>query len=178
MVAISKVLVPTPLFLEALVNAGVTYNFDATSIFFDPSKPEEMLLAFRLLSDNEKQPSVRVLDIGYFGDETQWAFVSDAVGHSGKNPLRGLGRIMKEPFVDVSRLYRVPRDSASVEVIALGDRYREYINHYQGAAHPRPACSHLHGAAILAHTEGLRVTGVLVSEAAIPNFSIDQVVLE
>jgi hypothetical protein len=174
MVAISKVLIPTPLFLKALENAGVTFDFDATSIFFDPSKPEEMLLAFRLLSDTGKKPSVCILDIGCFRDETQWAFVSDAVGHSGKNPLRGLGRIMKEPFVDVSRVYHVPRGAASVEAIALGDRFQKHLAQCQSAVHPRPVCSHLHGAAILAHTEGLRVTAVLVSEAAIPNFNIDQ----
>jgi hypothetical protein len=174
MVAESKVLVPTPLFLQALENAGAAFDFGTSSIFFDPSKPEEMLLAFRLLSDKKKKPSVCVLDMGCFRDETRWAFVSDAVGHSGKNPLRGLGRIMKEPFVDVSRLYHVPRSAAGVEVIALGDRFQEHLDHCQGAAHPHPVCSHLHGAAILAHTEGLQVTGVLVSEEAIPNFNIDQ----
>jgi hypothetical protein len=178
MVVESMVLVPTPLFLQALENAGMTFDFDATSIFLDPSKPEEMLLAFRLLSDTGNKPQVCVLDIGCFRDETQWAFVSDAVGHSGKNPLRGLGRIMKEPFVDVSRLYHVPPGAVGVEVTALGDRYREHSGQYLRAANTRPTCSHLHSAAILVHTEGLQVTGVLVSEAAIPNFTIGQILQE
>ena len=178
MVADSTVLVPTPLFLHALEKTGVDFYFGATTVFFDPYQPEEMLRAFRRLAEAGKQPSVCVLDIGCFGDETQWAFVSDAVGRSGKNPLRGLGRIMKEPFVDVSRLYHIPGGMAGVEVIALGDRYQEHLDQCQHAAHARPFCSHLHGAAVLAHTEGLRVTGVLVSESAIPNFNIAQVVQE
>jgi hypothetical protein len=175
MFAESIVPVSTPLFRQALENAGVTFDVGARGIFFDPSKPEKMLLAFRLLAETGKDPSVWVLDVGCFPEETPWAFVSDAVGRSGSNPLRGLGRIMKEPFVDVCRLYRVPRGAAGVEVIALGDRYRDSLDQSPPDADTRPICSHLHGAAILAHTEGLRVTGVLVSEATIPNFNLDQV---
>ncbi|MFC1484798.1 hypothetical protein ACFL6Q_07115, partial [Candidatus Neomarinimicrobiota bacterium] len=178
MAAEAKVLIPTPLFLQALESAGLEFDFGTTNIFFDPSKPKEMLLAFRLLSDTKKKPSVCVLDIGCFRDETQWAFVSDAVGHSGNNPLRGLGRVMREPFVDVSRLYHVPPGATGTEVIALGDRYQEHISKCQGTTHPHPVCSHLHSAAILAHTEGLHVTAALVSEVAIPNFNIDQLVQE
>lgn len=178
MVADSRILVPTPLFRHALAKAPDDFDFGADSILYDPSKPEEMLLDFRRLVGARSLPPVYVLDIGHFWDNSEWAFVSDAVGRSGTNPLRGLGRIMKEPFIDISRLYHVPLGAAGVEVIALGDRYKEYLDQCPRAAHIYPACSHLHGAAILAHTEGLRVTGVLVSEAALPNFNIERVIQE
>jgi hypothetical protein len=177
MVSKSNVLVPTPLFRFALKNAAVELDSGAHCIPFDPSIPDEMLLAFRRLAAEQTAPSVLVLDVGHFWDETQWAFVSDAVGRSGANPLRGLGRIMKEPFVDVTRLYYVPNGSKGLEVIALGDRFKEYPGADFRDPQKRPVCSYLHGAAILAHAEGLRVSGVLVSESALPRFNTDCITL-
>ena len=170
MVTESRIIVVTPLLHRARTGIGLGENI----IHFDPARPREMLLEFRRLAEEDTPPHVYVLDVGRFSDETQWAFVSDAVGRSGANPLRGLGPIMKEPFVDVTRLYHVPEDSTGVEVVALGNRFRADPGLIADVARARPICSHLHAAAILAHAEGLRVTGVLVAEPAIPEFEIDR----
>jgi hypothetical protein len=169
MVTGSNILVVTPLFRQARADIGS----NVSTVHFDPARPREMLLEFRRLSEGDAPPHMYVLDVGRFANETQWAFVSDAVGRAGANPLRGLGSIMKEPFVDVTRLYHVPKGFAGVEVIAVGDRFRDDPRLLTDIARERPLCSHLHAAAILAHTEGLRVTGILVSESDILEFDID-----
>lgn len=170
MVTEQRVIVVTPLFREVSTEISLGEN----AIHFDPARPREMLLEFRRIAEADASLLICVLDVGRFSDETQWAFVADAVSRAGANPLRGLSRIMKEPFVDVTRLYRVPEDKSGEEVVALGDRYQDDPGLIPEVARGRPVCSHLHSAAILAHTEGLRVTGILVSESAIPGFDIDR----
>jgi hypothetical protein len=170
MITESRILVVTPLFRQVRDDIGPGVNI----LHFDPARPREMLLEFRRLAEGHPPPSAYVLDVGRFSDETEWAFVSDAVGRAGASPLRGLGPIMKEPFVDVTRLYHVPEGNTGVEVVALGDRYLDDPALPADVARGRTVCSHLHAAAILAHTEELRVTGILVSAAALPAFDIDR----
>ncbi|MFB0516573.1 MAG: hypothetical protein ACETWG_08210 [Candidatus Neomarinimicrobiota bacterium] len=134
-----------------------------------------MLLAFRQLRAERGLVPVTVFDVARFPDDRPWAYVADGLNKSGVNPLRGLGALLREPFVDLSRLYLVPQGQSGVEAVALGARYPG--TDLDSPAHSRrlPVCSYLHDAAILAHVEGLLVTGVLVAETHLRSFDFQQV---
>jgi len=134
-----------------------------------------MLSTFRRIREAEGDQPVIIFDIARFSDETKWSYVADGVNRSGANPLRGLGAVMREPFIDVSRLYSVPAGETGLEVVSLGARYDAAEDNPLADSTGRPVCSYLHSAAILAHAEGLAVTGVLVAEAYVPRFDFRQV---
>ena len=130
---------------------------------YDPSDPGGALMSLRRLREEGFPGGVTIFDLARFPADRTWAYVADGINRSGGNPLRGLGSIMEEPFVDLSGLYTLPDGAAGVVAVALGERY-------PGELSDRPVCSHLHDAAILAHTAGLPVTGVLVEEFHVADF--------
>ncbi len=167
---VSPLWVWTPHFSRAMAAAGLKPDPDIRTIRFDPADPEKLLLSFRRIREDEGNRPVTVFDIARFPDDKAWAYVADAVNRSGANPLRGMGAVMREPFIDVSHLYSVPAGETGLEVVSLGARYLG-IDSVPSEIFPgRPICSCLHDAAILAHAEGLAVTGVLVAEAHVPYF--------
>ncbi|UCD37379.1 MAG: hypothetical protein JSW54_11180 [Fidelibacterota bacterium] len=129
-----------------------------------------MLLTFRSLYDEQGSLTVIVFDVARFPDDTKWAYVADAVGRSGANPLRGLGRLLRSPFIDVSRLYHLPADETGVVATSLGARYSELAPDAALLHSGRPLCGELHSAAVIAHAERLQVTGVLVAEPYLHEF--------
>lgn len=131
-----------------------------------------MLLTFRRLKAERADQPVVIFDIARFPNGASWAYVADGVNRSGTNPLRGLGTLMRQPFVDVSRLYHLPEGCEGVELVALGSRYPGGEALLAGLRPGRALGGYLHAAAILAHTEGLRVTGVLVVESHAAHFDL------
>ncbi len=167
----SPVWVWTPLFSHAVGDLEPQKVPDTHIIRFDPADPGKMLLSFRRIREDEGDRPVTVFDVARFPDDKAWAYVADGVNRSGANPLRGLGAVLREPFIDVSRLYSVPAGENGLEVVSLGARYPAIESGLFESSRGRPICSCLHEAAILAHAEGLAVTGVLVAEAHVPGFN-------
>lgn len=160
----------TPLFSRAIGDLEYQTVSGARIVWFEPEEPRLMLSSFlQLHEERGTQPAI-IFDIARFPDETEWAYVADGTNRSGANPLRGLRALMREPFIDLSRLYYVPNGETGREVVALGARYSEIESATFKPARGRPVCSYLHNAAILAHAAGLPVTGVLVAEAHVPQF--------
>lgn len=126
----------------------------------NPLTPEKKLLQFRQLRKG-RVTAVTLFDVGRLPDGDDWRYTQDVVSKSGANPLRGLGSLLKEPFVDVSRLYHCPAGHTGITVTALGRRYA-------GNPNISPACGELHHLAILAHAAGLNVTAVIVAAKAVP----------
>lgn len=155
----------TPLFSQGIRLAGSRWPGDGTILQPDMTQPKETLSALRRALEGDRGAVVAVCDVARFPDQTLWAYVADGINKSGANPLRGLGPALKEPFMDVSRLYQVPRGETGVVAVSLGDRYP------RRADGPGIICSHLQTVALLAHATGMAVTGVLVSEAHLPDFS-------
>ena len=172
--AISTLWVWTPLFSRSVSPEGLDPDPNIRIIRFDPADPEKLLLSFRQIREAEGDRPVTVFDIARFPDETEWAYVADAVNRSGINPLRGLGAVMREPFIDVSRLYSVPAGENGLEVVSLGTRYDAAEDNPFADSLGRPVCGCLHDAAILAHAEGLAVTGILVAESHAPRFDFSR----
>ncbi len=160
---------PSPLWVwtPTFARAGATQQAGPAErdrlMHYDPEHPREALLAFRDMGRTSGVTAVIIFDLARFPDETAWAYVRDGINRSGSHPLRGLAPLMREPFVDLTQLYHVPAGETGVVADCLGARY-------PGGPSERAVCGHLHDAAILAHSEGLRVTGVLVSEAQRPEF--------
>lgn len=150
--------------------AGLKPDPDIRTIRFDPADPEKLLLSFRRIREDEGNRPVTVFDIARFPDDKAWAYVADAVNRSGANPLRGLGAVLREPFLDVSRLYSVPAGETGLVAVSLGARYDAAKDDPVMRSTGRPVCSYLHDAAILAHAEGLAVTGIVVAESHVPRF--------
>ena len=175
MTTVTPVWVWTPNFSRALAAAGLKQDPDIRIIRFDPADPGGMLSTFRQLREAEGARPVIIFDTARFPDITEWAYVADGVNRSGANPLIGLGAVMREPFIDVSRLYSVPASETGLEVVCLGARY-DAAEDSPLADSPggRPVCGYLQDAAILAHAEGLAVTGVLVAEQHITRFDFSQ----
>lgn len=119
--------------------------------------PGSILQALQEGVDGQGLREAAVFDVARFPGEQAWAYVRDGINKSGQNPLRGLGRELPQPFIDVGRLYHRPPGSLGVDVVSLGDRYPE--PQVKGIT-----CSHMHTVALLAHAAGLRVTGVVVAE--------------
>ena len=166
----SPVWVWTPLFSRSVAPQGLDPDPNICLIHFDPSVPEKLLLSFRRIREDEGTRPVLIFDTARFTDKTEWAYVADAVNRSGVNPLRGLGTVMREPFIDVSRLYSIPAGKTGMEVVSLGARYDTAEDNPFADSLGRPICGYLHDAAILAHAEGLAVTGVLVAESYVSRF--------
>ncbi len=148
----------TPSFAEAWRSAGQRVP-PAVRLLITPQEPSQQLALFRQQREAGAE-AVTILDLGRIPERQPWAYISDAVNRSGSNPLRGLTDRMREPFIDVTTLYHRPADSAGLEVIALGDRYRDQIQ-------VSPACGILHHLALVAHAEGFQVTGILVDEESL-----------
>ena len=166
----------TPLFSRAIGDLEHQMVSGARIVWFEPEEPQLMLRSFLQFHEEQGAQPVIIFDIARFPDDSRWAYVADGVNRSGTNPLRGLGAVMREPFIDVSRLYHVPEGQAGIEAVFLGERYPESVSEASGPETVTlAACSHLHSAAILAHTAGLLVTGVLVAEAHVPRFDLQQV---
>ncbi len=168
--ALSPVWVWTPHFSRGVAAAGLNPDPDARIIRFDPADPGQLLFAFRRIREAEGARPVLVFDVARFPDKTEWTYVADGVSRSGANPLRGLGAVTREPFIDVSRLYSIPVGETGLEVVSLGARYNAAEDNPLADPLGRPVCGYLHDAAILAHAEGLAVTGVLVAEQHVPGF--------
>ena len=117
--------------------------------------PDEKLRQLRQVRGDSRE-AIRLFDIGRLPDGRPWHYVADVVSKSGVNPLRGMGRLLKEPFVDVSRLYHLPAGASGLTITALGDRF-------DASSGVTPACGELHHLAILAHAESLKVTAVIVA---------------
>ena len=123
---------------------------------------QDQLIQFRRLMQGGAA-AVTLFDRGRLQPSVAWCYVADVISKSGENPLRGLGGLMTEPFVDVSHLYQLPAGATGQTVTALGSRLEQ-------AADIVPACGDLHHLAILAHAEGLRVTGVVVASGDLAGF--------
>ena len=67
-------------------------------------------------------------------------------------------------------IQQVLKDDPGLEVVSLGARYDTAEDNPLANSLGRPVCGYLHDAAILAHAEGLAVTGVLVTESYISRF--------
>ena len=154
----------TPTFSQASATQKAGLAEPARLMHYDPHRSREALLAFRERGNAAGGAPVVIFDLARFPDETPWAYVRDGINRSGAHPLRGLAALLREPFVDLTHLYHVPAGETGVVADCIGARY-------PGDPSERPVCGHLHDAAILAHTEGLRVTGVLVSAAHLPDFA-------
>lgn len=128
--------------------------------------PDKKLLQFRDLQKGGTT-AVTLFDVGRLPEGDQWRYVADVVSKSGVNPLRGLGALLREPFVDVSWLYRCPAGHAGITITALGERYA-------GSPHISPACGELHHLAILAHAEGLSVTAVIMLAETVPAIKVEE----
>lgn len=172
--ALSPVWVWTPNFSRALAIAGLKPDPDIRIILYDPADPEKLLLSFRRIREDEGDRPVIVFDTARFPDKTEWAYVAEGVNRSGANPLRGLGAVMREPFIDLSQLYSVPASETGLEVVSLGARYDTAEDNPLAHSMGRPVCGYLHDAAILAHAEGLTVTGVLVAESYVSRFDFSR----
>lgn len=103
--------------------------------------------------------ALTLFDVGRLDKGESWRYVDDVISKSGVNPLRGLGPLLRQPFVDITRLYHCPTGQKGVSATALGSRYE--------ADSSAPACGELHHLAILAHAEELRVTAIIVTAEAI-----------
>ena len=160
----------TPLFAGLFSGRDSRPDLTIPVVLYDPSNVEQILLSFRDVYANEGRRSITIFDIAHFPDDSSWCYVTDAVNRSGLNPLRGLGTVTRKPFIDLSYLYRVPAGETGREVLALGARYHDMDLAASMPAAGRPLCSHLHDAAILAHAEGLTVTGILVAESNVSRF--------
>ena len=165
----------TPLFSKVAGAAAIPSREEIHILRYDPRSLREMLLTFRAWREQVGPCSALVMDIATFPDEQDWAYVADGIGKSGSNPLRGLGPLLHEPFVDVSRLYHLRQGTSGITVMALGDRYLTVDTAALAARSSLPVCSHLQEAAILAHAEGFSVTGVLLAEHVAPHFDFGQV---
>ncbi|UCH62287.1 MAG: hypothetical protein JSU77_10830 [Fidelibacterota bacterium] len=170
----SPVWVWTPHFSRATAAARLKSNPGIRIIHFDQADPEKMLLLFRRIREDVGDQPVTVFDLARFPDGREWSYVTDGVNRSGANPLRGLGAVMREPFIDVSQLYNVPTGELGLEVVSLGARYDAAEDNPLPDSRGRPVCGYLQDAAILAHTEGLAVNGVLVAESYVPHFDFSQ----
>ncbi len=170
MTTLSPAWVWTPNFSRSVSPEGLDPDPNIHIILYDPADPEKLLLSFRRIREDEGDHPVSVFDIARFPDERGWSYVADAVNRSGINPLRGLGAVMREPFIDVSHLYSVPVGETGLEVVSLGARYDAAEGNPLAHSLGRPVCGYLHDAAILAHAEGLIVTGFVVAEQHIPRF--------
>ena len=175
MTTVTSVWVWTPHFSRAVAAAGLKPDPDIRIIRFDPADPGGMLSTFRQLREAEGARPVIIFDTARFPDKTEWAYAADGVNRSGANSLRGLGAVMREPFIDVSRLYSVPAGETGLEVVSLGARYDAAEDNPLADSPDRPVCGYLQDAAILAHAEGFTVTGVLVAEAQVPRFDFQRV---
>ena len=173
--ALSPVWIWTPHFSRGVAAAGFKPDPDARIFRFDPAAPDQLLFAFRRIREAEGPRPVLVFDVARFPDKTEWTYIADGVNRSGSNPLRGLGAVTREPFIDVSRLYNVPVGEVGLEVVSLGARYDAAEYNPLADSLGWPVCGHLQSAAILAHAEGLTVTGVLVAEAYVSRFDFQQV---
>ena len=131
---------------------------------FVPDEPRVMLLTFRLYRKTSPHAPMLIFDLAHFPDERKQAYVRDGIGRMGANPLRGLGPLLREPFIDVSRLYHVPLDEEGVVAVSIGERFHSTERDPDTLRSPHAVCSYLQSAAILAHSEGFRVMGVLVAE--------------
>lgn len=158
----------TPAFAQSREVAGRAPGEVAHTIGYDPGKPAAALQNFRRLGEEGIHEPVIVVDVARFPDDSDWAYVADGINRSGVNPLRGLGALLREPFVDLTRLFHVPAGSKGVVAVFLGARY-------PGEPADQPVCSYLQEAAILAHTADLPVLGVLVAEAHVAAFDFGQV---
>ena len=134
----------TPLFSHAVGDLEPQKVPDTHIIRFDPADPGEMLAAFRLIREDEGDRPVIIFDIARFSDDRDWAYIADGVNRSGSNPLRGLGAVMREPFIDVSRLYSVPVGETGLEVVGLGARYPAIESGPFEPSRGRPICGYLH----------------------------------
>ena len=162
----------TPTFSQASATQKGGLAEPARLMHYDPARLREALLAFRDRGNAAGVTPVVIFDLARFPNETSWAYVRDGINRSGAHPLRGLAALMQEPFVDLTRLYHVPAGETGVVADCIGARYPgDPSAELRAGPSERPVCSHLHDAAILAHTEGLRVTGVLVSAAHMPDFA-------
>ncbi len=170
MTTLSPVWVWTPNFSRSVSPEGLDPDPNIRIILYDPADPEKLLLSFRRIREAEGGRPVLIFDTARFPDKTELAYAADCVNRSGANPLRGLGAVMREPFVDVSRLYSVPAGKTGLEVVSLGTRYDAAEDNPLAHSLGRPVCGYLHDAAILAHAEGFTVTGVVVAEQHIPRF--------
>ncbi len=71
-------------------------------------------------------------------------------------------------------IQQVLKDDPGLEVVSLGARYDTAEDNPLANSLGRPVCGYLHDAAILAHAEGLAVTGVLVAELHAARFNFDK----
>ncbi len=175
MTTVTPVWVWTPHFARSVVAAGLKPDPDIRIIRFDPANPGGMLSTFRQLREAEGARPVLIFDTARFSDKTEWAYAADGVNRSGANSLRGLGAVMREPFIDVSRLYSVPAGKTGLEVVCLGARYDAAEYNPLADSVDRPICGYLQSAAILAHAEGFTVTGIVVAESYVPRFDFQRV---
>ena len=120
--------------------------------------PEQNLLQLRRLVQ-AGATALTLFDVGRLDVGEEWRYVDDVISKSGSNPLRGLGSLLRQPFIDVTRLYHYPAGQAGVTAIALGSRY-------EASSEMAPACGELHNLAILAHAEELKVTAIIVTAEA------------
>lgn len=170
----STIWVWTPDFSTAAEAMDVRPPEAVQFVQFKPDQSEKMLVSFRQLKETLPEAHVVVFDVARFPDGRKWAFVSDGIGRSGANPLRGLGPLLREPFIDVSHLYHVPDGCSGIIAVSLGSRF--HSQEYDPAAmrSDHPVCGHLQNAAILAHSEGFQVTGILVAESHIRDLDLTE----
>jgi len=125
---------------------------------FQPGS-EQILLQLRRL-EQAGATVLTLFDVGRLNAGQTWRYVDDVISKSGVNPLRGLGSLLRLPFIDISRLYHCPAGQKGVTAIALGSRYA-------ASGNTAPACGELHHLAILAHAEELSVTAIIVTARAV-----------
>ncbi len=99
-----------------------------------------------------------ILDVGNCPAGRSFVFVKDSINRSGENPLRGLGKMMERPFLDIGELYSVPEPHVGKVVDCYGGRS-------PGNTGAGISATYLHQLAIVAHLEKLPKYGIVVNAA-------------
>jgi hypothetical protein len=167
----------TPAFAEVAAELGLVPPESVQLVQFAPDESKVMLLTFRLYHRTSPHTPMIIFDLARFRDDRKQAYVRDGIGRMGTNPLRGLGPLLREPFIDVSRLYHLPAGEDGVIAVSIGSRFRSHEYDPTAIQSNYPVCSFLQSAAILAHSEGFNVTGVLVSELYFRDVDVEQLLV-
>ncbi|MCK4577310.1 MAG: hypothetical protein KAU50_00880 [Candidatus Marinimicrobia bacterium] len=134
----------------------------------DISEPRNLLLEFRRYKADTGLSAVVIVDFATLPPALDKASVSGGINRSGLSPLRGLGDITREQFLDMSNIYHRVPGLEYITVTGLGARYPTHV------LPDRPCCGHLNNLAVLAHAEGLDVYGLLLKEQAEAIMDLDR----
>lgn len=112
---------------------------------------------------------LNIFDVAIMPDDKNWAFVEDGINRAGTNPLRQLGGLSENRFIDIGHLYVVPKGQTGIQILSLGARFKEV------EVSNKAICGHLQNGAIVAYAMGFEVTAIVVTEKYMKQLAFNEI---